>query len=203
MCEWVRYGIFVSQIDNPFIVWFGHWFTWSNAFKCNHTTAYVGKLLFFAFLGFGFVLLCPQHKNENSTANGWNYAIMSISCSMHVFIGICVYLRNGGGVWVRVRVRIESSRCDVLAGGNDKAILDFRQASVNRINYWSELESLPLAWRENEKEIWYVLFSALCSLSICACAYMCRRKSYIYIEIFRAVIRTTLICETSARSHSQ
>lgn len=41
---------------------------------------------------------------------------------------------------------IESSRyVDVLAGGNDKAILDFRQASVNRINYWSELESLPLA----------------------------------------------------------
>lgn len=55
-------------------------------------------------------------------------------------------------MWVYC-VRIESSRCDVLAGGNDKAILDFRQASVNRINYWSELESLPLAWRENEKEI--------------------------------------------------
>lgn len=52
----------------------------------------------------------------------------------------------------------------VLAGGNDKAILDFRQASVNRINYWSELESLPLAWKENERDL---ICAFLCLFVLC------------------------------------
>lgn len=38
----VRYGIFIAQMTiHSFCVcvWFGHWFTWSNAFKCNHTVS--------------------------------------------------------------------------------------------------------------------------------------------------------------------
>lgn len=43
---------------------------------------------------------------------------------------------------------------------HDKTTLDFRKASVNRINYWPELESLPLVRKENEKDL------------ICVCVWM-------------------------------
>lgn len=144
------------------------------------------------FFWFGLVLLCLHYINENNTT----MTEITLSLRFHVlctYLSVFVFKRVFGGKRLCARVyvllciicvRIESSRCDVLAGGNDKAILDFRQASVNRINYWSELESLPLAWKENEKEIWYVLLCVMCALcAMCACICVCASNGIVYIYI--------------------